>query len=164
MIDKSGDNFKIYPINAGRGIISMIKKIGLSLVVGMLYCSSALAIPNSEQYLKCMEKESSDAGTAKCYEDEIKYFEKMTKENMKEMKKWDRYEHLVKSKEYNIDDQYKAFQEFLDSFCAYYVRAKQGQGYSDRYLEADCKIGYVQMYAGYLSGVITKGAHSCGEH
>lgn len=129
----------------------------------VLCCSTAYAIPNSEEYLKCMDRESSDAGTAKCYENEIKYFEKMTKEKLKEIKNWDRFEHLVKSKEYNIDDQYKAFQEFLDGFCKYYVKAKHGQGYSDRYLEADCKIGYIQMFAGYLNGIIMKGGDSCGE-
>lgn len=141
----------------------MIKKISLYVLIGLLYSSASYAIPNSAQYLKCMEKESTDTGTAKCYENEIKYFEKIAEGKLKEIKNWDKYAHLVKSKEYNIDNQYRAFQEFLDGFCKYYVKAKHGQGYSDRYLEADCKIGYVQMFAGYLNGVIDKGANTCGE-
>lgn len=141
----------------------MFKKVSLAVIAGILYSQPAAAIQNSAEYTACMARESSDAGTTKCYENEIKYFEKMTDDNLKYMKDWQRYSKLVNSKEYGLDDQYKAFTDFLDSFCRYYVKAKENQGYSKAYLEADCRLGYVQMYAGYLQGLITKGASPCIE-
>lgn len=141
----------------------MFKKLSLYLIGSVFLCVNVWAIPNSAEYTRCMARESSDSGTAQCYENEIKYFEDMTKDNLKYIKEWNRYEKLVQSKEFNIDVQYQAFNDFLDSFCEYYVASKQNQGYSDRYLNADCRLGYTQMFAGYLKGLIVKGSDSCGE-
>ena len=141
----------------------MFHKGCLFLAVAALLSFDALAISNSEEYTNCMKREASDKGTTKCYEKEIKYFEDMTKDNLKKIKAWDKYASLVNDKEYGIDKQQQAFQDFLDSYCQYYVQANQNTGYSKEYLDADCRIGYVQMFAGYLNGLITMGSSLCAD-
>lgn len=142
----------------------MIKnKFFLTILFTLILSTQALAIPNSQEYQDCMQKESSDAGTAQCYENEIKYFQNMTDENIPLMKKHPELGIIANSQQYNIDEQYKAFNAFLKDYCKYYVKAKQGEGYSDRYLLADCQLGYIQMYAGYLKGLFVKASDSCGE-
>ena len=137
-----------------------------SIFFGMAVISlatSAWAIQNSQEYLQCMKTESSDAGTARCYENEVKYFRDMAKEKLPEVKKLEKVAQFALNPAYDLEKQYQAFNNFLESYCKYYVKRKQNQGYSDKYLQADCELGFVQMYAGYTSGLIAKGTDPCGE-
>lgn len=141
----------------------MFRKMTLlaAAVMILIYPQNVSAIQNSEAFILCADKEASDSGMTKCYQNEIKYFEGIIKDNIKKIKEWDVFDKLTQNKEYDLDSQYKNLKTFTDDYCEYYVKAKQNNGYSDAYLEAECRLGFIHMYAGSLSGIITFAGSLC---
>ena len=129
----------------------------------LLGASNAMAISNSDAFSRCVDSESSDAGLTKCYQNEIKYFQKMITDNIKYIKEWDLFDNLTQNEDYDLDTQYKYLVKYIDEYCPYYVQARQNDGYSNKLLEAKCRLGYIQMHAGYLTGVIHIASSGCEE-
>ncbi len=136
------------------------KLILMSLMLS-LYSFNCQAITNSEEYNNCIKNSSSDEAMTKCMQNEIKYFEKMIKDDVTEMKKIEFFQPLMTQKEYNIDMQKKFLDDFLNSYCRYYTTALAQSGYSKDYLDAECRLGFMQMHAGYQSGNMIVGLSGC---
>ena len=61
-------------------------KITLLATACLFYTSSAMGIANTQNYIECTAKEVSDSGLTNCLRQEVKHFEKLSKDNINYIK------------------------------------------------------------------------------
>ena len=125
----------------------MLKKIGLLAMAGMCWSSVASAVPNNEEFSKCLKTNATDAGLTKCFEQETT----VVKQEIRKTE--DTLRPITTTENGNINILYNYMSRYIRSYCAYYVQAHKGDGYSAAYHEAKCNLTRYMHYYRELQGL-----------
>lgn len=113
----------------------------------------ANAMPREQEFEACLNAASTNDAVTKCRQEEINAVKQELINEEKQMSREPLVQPLVTSKDKNIVTMRNYFEKYMKSYCLYYTKANENNGYGYAYNQAKCELMSLLQYEDDINGI-----------
>lgn len=131
----------------------MLKKIWLLALIGMVVSENTYAMPREQEFEACLNAASTNDAVTKCRQEEINAVKQELVNEEKQLSREPLVQSLVTSKDKSIETMHDYFEKYMKSYCLYYTKANENNGYGYAYNQAKCELMSLLQYENDINSI-----------